>query len=272
MSLEEVKSLLRDNQIAPNKLLGQNFMIDSSIFPKLSQYADIQYADAVLDVGAGFGFLTRFLANKCKMVLAIEKDQNVATVLRHRVNDLNNIEVIVGDVFKVKLPCFNKVISIPPYYLSSQLALWLLNQTYDSAVLIVQKEFADRLVAPIGCESYGWLSVVSSQRAEIEQLDEVPKWMFYPEPQVDSIIVRLRPWMQLPFSVKDQALFVRLTKWLFTQRNKKLSNALAPFIRSEQKLEKVEAEKIASSFSLKDKRVRELAPGNFGEIADVLVK
>jgi 16S rRNA (adenine1518-N6/adenine1519-N6)-dimethyltransferase len=272
MSLEEVKSLLSAHQIIPNKLLGQNFMTDSSIFPRLSEYSELTDKDTVLDAGAGFGFLTLFLANKCKRVLAIEKDKRVAQVLRERVRAFNNITVLEADVLKAEIPFFNKVISIPPYYLSSQLVVWLLDQVFDSAVLIVQKEFAKRLVTPVGSEGYGWLSVVSCQHAKVELLDAVPKWMFYPEPEVNSIIIKLRPLSNEPFSVKNQALFLRLTKWLFTQRNKKLANALAPFIRSELKIEKAEAERISCSNPWKDRRVRELAPETFGEIADSLVK
>jgi 16S rRNA (adenine1518-N6/adenine1519-N6)-dimethyltransferase len=137
-------------------------------------------------------------------------------------------------------------------------------------VLIVQKEFADRLIATVGSEEYSWLTVAAYQGAQVELLDLVPKWMFYPEPQVDSIIVRLKPWTRAPFTVKDAALFRRLAKWLFTQRNKKLANALAPFIRTELKVGKDEAEKIASELPNGGRRVRELAPGDFGVIADGL--
>ncbi len=272
MILEEVKSLLHEHQIVPNKLLGQNFMVDFSIFPILSDYSGLSDKDTVLDVGAGFGLLTRFLAAKCKSVLAVEKDRRIVQVLRERVKDLKNVIVIEGDVLKTEIPFFNKVISIPPYYLSSQLVVWLLTQHFNSAVLIVQKEFAQRLVAPVGNEGYGWLTVVSFQRAEVELLDAIPKWMFYPEPEVDSIVIRLKPWLSMPFSVKNQAFFLRLTKWLFTQRNKKLINALSPFIRSELKIDKAEAEKMFFAFPFKDTRVRELAPKTFGEIADALIE
>ena len=106
----------------------------------------------MLDAGAGFGWLTCFLADKCKAVVAVEKDPQVAMVLREQVKGLGNVTVVEGDVLKVKLPEFNKVIAIPPYYLSSQLVLWLLERNVDCAVLILQKEFADRLVAPVGSE------------------------------------------------------------------------------------------------------------------------
>ena len=245
-------------------------MVEPSLYPKLCSYAALNLSDVVLDAGAGFGWLTCFLADKCKGVVAVEKDPQVAMVLREQVKDLGNVTVVEGDVLKVALPEFNKVIAIPPYYLSSHLVTWLLKRKIDCAVLILQKEFADRLVAPVGSEEYGWLTVVTNQHAEVELLDAVPKAMFYPQPEVDSIILSLKPWSTKPFEVKDEAFFLRMTKWLFTQRNKKLAKALAPFLRSNFKLNKQDAEKLASSLPIHDRRVRELSPKDFGAIANAL--
>ena len=147
MSLEETKQLLRTHRIAPNKLLGQNFMVEPSLYDKMCEYAALGASDVVLDAGAGFGFLSRFLADKCKGVIAVEKDPQVAEVLREQVKGVGNVTVIEGDVLKTELPEFNKVIAIPPYYLSSHLVEWLLERKIDCAVLIVQKEFAKRLNA-----------------------------------------------------------------------------------------------------------------------------
>jgi len=270
MSIEETKQLLRTHRITPNKLMGQNFMVEPLLYPKLCTYAALSKADVVLDAGAGFGWLTCFLADKCKAVVAVEKDPHVARVLGEQVRRFGNVTVIEGDVLKVALPEFNKVIAIPPYYLSSHLVTWLLARKIDCAVLILQKEFADRLVASVGSEEYGWLTVVTNQSAEVELLDAVTKVMFYPQPEVDSVIVRLKPWSTKPFEVKDPAFFVRLMKWLFTQRNKKLGKAIAPFIRSSFKLSKQDAEKLAFSLPFHDRRARELSPKDFGAIANAL--
>ena len=88
--------------------------------------------------------------------------------------------------------------------------------------------FAERLVAEVGREEYGWLTVVTQQQSEAKILDVVPKDMFYPPPEVDSVILSLKPLKTRPFQVKNEAKFIQLTKWLFTQRNKKLAKALAP--------------------------------------------
>lgn len=270
MSLDQIESLLEKFKIAPNKVLGQNFLVEPLLYPKLCTCAELNSIDVVLDAGAGFGFLALYLAGKCKAVVAVEKDPQVAAVLRDQVKKVSNIIPIEGDMLKVSLPAFNKVIALPPYYLSSNLVMWLLHRPLDCAVLVVQKEFAQRLKAAVGSEEYSWLAVVTCQYASAEILDEVPKTMFYPPPEVDSVILRLTPHKTILFPIKDEALFVRLTKSLFTERNRKLAKAISPFIRSNFKLGKQEAEKLAHTLPFHEKRVRELSPKDFGAIANVL--
>jgi 16S rRNA (adenine1518-N6/adenine1519-N6)-dimethyltransferase len=272
MSVSETKRLLRKHRIVPNRLLGQNFMVETSIFPKLSDYASLDKADVVLDAGAGFGFLCRFLAGKCRMVVAVEKDPRVVVVLREQLKGLVNVTVLEGDVLKATVPCFSKAVSIPPYYLSSRLVMWLFDRGFECAVLILQREFARRLVATVGSDAYGWLTVVTYRSVAVELLDSVPKSMFYPPPEVDSVIVRLTPWSTVPFEVKDEAFFRRMVRWLFTQRNRKLGNALVPFIKSIFKTADEDAEKLVCGFPFREKRVRELSPEAFGELANALVR
>ena len=270
MSLEQVEQLINSQRIAPNKGLGQNFLVEPTLYPKLCSYAELTVHDVVLDAGAGFGFLTLFLAKQCRAVIAVEKDRQVASVLREQTRNIGNVTVVEGDVLKVQLPVFNKVIALPPYYLSSNLVTWLLGRNIDCAVLVVQKEFAQRLIAPVGSEDYSWLTVFVFQHALAEVFEEVPKVLFYPPPEVDSIILRLTPHKTKSFEIKDEACFIRLVKWLFTERNKKLSKALSPFLRSNFKFTKLEAEKLAQTLPNHDKRVRELLPKDFGAIANAL--
>jgi 16S rRNA (adenine1518-N6/adenine1519-N6)-dimethyltransferase len=245
-------------------------MVEPSLYGKLCAYASLGVSDVVLDAGAGFGFLSRFLADRCKAVIAVEKDPQVAKALREQVKGVRNVTVIEGDALKVVLPEFNKVIAIPPYYLSSHLVEWLLERDIACAVLVVQKEFADRLNAAAGSEDYGWLTVLTYQHVEAELLDAVPKGMFFPQPKVDSVIVRLKPWSKSPFEVRDETFFKQITKWLFTQRNKKLGKALAPFFKTNLQLSKQDAEKLAVASPFHDKRVRELTPEQFGALADAI--
>jgi 16S rRNA (adenine1518-N6/adenine1519-N6)-dimethyltransferase len=270
MSLEQIQQLLKAHGVNPNKLLGQNFLFETRIYTKLAKYADLGTGDVVLDAGAGFGLLTHFLSEHCKGVVAVEKDPKLAAFLKDEFKDAANVIVVEGDVLKTQLPPFNKVIAAPPYYLSTQLVVWLLECKVDCAVLIVQREFAERLVAEVSSEEYGWLTVVAQQQAEAKILDTVPKDVFYPPPEVDSVILSIKPLANKPFQIRDQAKFVQLTKWLFTQRNKKLAKALAPYIRSTYKMDKREAEEIADKLPYCEKRPRELQPKDFGEIADAL--
>ncbi len=268
MSTEEIQQLLQSFHITPNKLLGQNFMAEPTFYPKLTEYAELALSDVVLDAGAGFGFLSRFLAGKCRGVVAVEKDLQIAEVLRQQTSSLNNITVVEGDVLKVSLPTFNKAIAAPPYYLSSKLVQFLLGHKVDCAVLIVQKEFADRLTAKVGTEDYSWLTVTVYPKAQVDLLDLVPKDMFYPAPEVDSIIIRIKPWSQPPFIVKDEVFFGKMVKWLFTERNKKLANALEPFIKSTLKMDKQDYKKIIHTSPFREMRPRELTPENFGALAN----
>ena len=272
MSIEETKRLLRTYRITPNKLLGQNFTAEPLIYSKLCIYSSLDVCDVVLDAGAGFGFLSSFLADKCKAVIAVEKDPKIASALRERLKGFGNVMVIEGDMLKVVLPEFNKVIAIPPYQISTHLVEWLLQRKINCAVIIVQKEFAEKLNAAIGSDQYGWLTVQTYVRAEAQLLDEVPKEMFFPAPKVDSVILRLTPRCKKQFEVRDDAFFKQLTKWLFTQRNKKLSKALAPFLRTNLHSSKEAAEKKARSMPFGDKRPRELTPEQFGEIANAVTR
>jgi len=269
MSFSETKYLLQKHQILPNKLLGQNFMVAPSAFEKMSDYASLQETDTVLDVGSGFGFLTRYLSERCRKVLAVEKDKRFVSVLREQLSGLNNVQIIDGDVLTVPIPTFNKVVSFPPYQISSHLLLWLYDRTFECAVLVFQKEFANRLIASVGTEDYSWLTVLTHYNAQIELLDAMPKHMFFPQPEVDSVIVRLTK-RNLLFA-KNQILFKQMLRYLFTGRNKKVANALAPFLKSKLGISAEKIERIVTSIPFRDKRVRTLFPEDFGTLANALL-
>jgi 16S rRNA (adenine1518-N6/adenine1519-N6)-dimethyltransferase len=268
--LERTKFLLRTYRVFPNKFLGQNFMVESSILQCMANYALLNQNDVVLDIGAGLGFLTRFLSSKCDSVLAVESDAHLVKVLREQLKDLLNIKIIEGDVLKARIPQFNKVVSIPPYHISSRLLLWLFSKNFGCAILIFQKDFANRLVASIGSEDYGWLTVLTHYYVEVELLDNVPKWMFYPQPEVDSIIISLKRREMAPFKLKNEALFRQLVQSLFTQRNRKVRNAILPFMKGIHAIAAEKTVKLVEAFPFGDKRVRELAPEDFGALANAI--
>jgi 16S rRNA (adenine1518-N6/adenine1519-N6)-dimethyltransferase len=214
--------------------------------------------------------LTRYLANNCNNVLAVESDPRLVEILREQLMDLPNVTVIAGNVLKVRVPSFSKAVSIPPYQVSSRLLLWLFNRGFDCAVLIFQKEFANRLVASIGSEDYGWLTVLAYYYAEVELLDNIPKIMFYPQPKVDSIIVCLKSRKSLLFKVKDEVMFAKMVQSLFAKRNRKVRNAVLPFMEGVRIIPKEKAAELVEVLPFRDRRVRELAPEDFGALADAL--
>lgn len=268
--IKRAKHLLRLYEVSPKKRLGQNFAVNSGMLRRLVSHASLTEDDVVLEVGPGFGFLTQFLSNNCKKVIAVEVDPQLVSFLRTQLHSLKNIELIEGDILKVSLPPFNKVVSAPPYSISSPLIFRLLEQEFDGAVLILQKEFAERLAASVGTKDYGRLTVNVYYRAEVELLDIVPRTMFHPTPDVDSMMVRLKP-RAPPFIVDDEETFFELVRTLFTQRNKKVRNGLISFL-DQYGLTGKELVTLADSTIYSTKRVRELAPEDFGILANELFR
>lgn len=252
----------------PQKALGQHFLVESSIFERLSEYAQLSCDDIVLEVGAGLGFLTRFLAGRCRKVYAVEVDSKLVSLLGITLKDLKNVEIIKGDILKLPLPEFKKVISAPPYHISSDLIQWLFGKDFVYAVLIMQREFVNRLSARVGSDAYGWLTVLVYYHLGVEIFDDVPRWMFYPPPKVDSVIVRFTRKVPPPLIIKNEVFFKKLLRFLFTQRNRKVKNALSAFMKKENMSTNTSA--VLNSVPFKDKRVRELAPEDFGVVANVL--
>jgi 16S rRNA (adenine1518-N6/adenine1519-N6)-dimethyltransferase len=246
-------------------------MTDSALLQRMIAYAMLNNEDVVLEVGAGFGFLTQLLSQRCKKVVAVEVDPKLIQALREQLQGVENIKLIEGDVLKASIPPFNKVVSTPPYSISSPLLFWLLERPFDMAILTFQKEFAERLAAPVGSKDYSRLTVTIYYRADVELLDYVPRTTFYPPPDVDSLVVRLKPKPKPPFRVRNEQAFFELVQTVFTQRNKKLRNAILPLFKK-RGIAKEKAQELADSLTFHDKRVRELAPEDFGALTDEVLK
>lgn len=266
--LRRAKKLLRLYNFYPKKRLGQNFTVNSEILHRLVSHACLTKNDVVLEIGAGFGFLTQLLALKSKKVIAVEIDPPLVTFLKEHLQNFDNVELIEGDFLEVSVPKFDKVVAAPPYSISSPLLFRLLDNKFDSAFLILQKEFAERLAASVGTKDYGRLTVSVYYRANVELLDPVPRAMFYPPPNVDSMILCLTP-RSPPFFVDDESFFFDLVRVLFTQRNKKVRNSIIPFLLQHE-MSKNEVKIFADSLTYGQKRVRELTPEDFGFLANEL--
>ncbi len=242
--------------------------MDATLLERMTSYAEINKKDVVLEVGAGLGFLTELLSLECKKVIAVETDPKLIKILREQLHGLQNVDLIEGNILDVSVPPFNKVVSTPPYSISSYFLFWLLEKRFECTVLTFQKEFAERLNASVGSKDYRRLTVTTYYRAEAELLDHVPRNAFYPPPDVDSRVVRLKP-RKPPFCLDDEKTFFELVQILFTQRNKKVRNAITPFLKK-RGIEGKNFFELVDSLPFHDDRVRTLAPENIGTLANEL--
>ena len=242
---------------------GQNFLVDKKVAAREIQYADIDKNDVVLEIGPGMGILTKLLAETAKKVIAIELDGELVDKLKKFLPE--NVLLIHEDAVKVDfetLPRFNKIVSNLPFHISSPITFKFLQYDFSSAILIYQKEFADRMVAKPGGEHYSRLSVGVYYKADCKILETIPKDCFFPQPQVDSCMVRLTPRKSPAFPVSDEKFFFDLTRELFNHRRKKIKNTLGELYR-DVKFE---------DLPYRDKRVEELSPEQIGELSDLLYK
>ena len=240
--------------------LGQNFLIDKNVAKKEIEYADITKDDIVLEIGPGKGILTTLLAKKAKKVIAIELDKNLVNNLK--ISLPNNVELIFGDAIKIDfntLPKFNKIVSNLPFQISSPVTFKLLDYDFNLAILIYQKEFAERMIAQPGTKEYSRLSVGVYYKAMCEVIGTIPKTCFKPQPKVDSCIIKITPRTVPPFSVLDEKFFFELTKKLFNHRRKKIKNIL--FEKNENKIENI---------PYLENRIEDLSPEKIGELSNIL--
>lgn len=250
--------------------MGQSFLVDDDALQKITSYASLSKGDTVLEIGAGTGSLTEYLVKEAGNVVAVEVDPALMQVLKHKFGGRVNVTLIEGDVLKLKVQGFNKVVSTPPYSISSPILFWILETRFELAVLAFQEEFARRLAATAGSSDYGRLTVTAYYRSEVELLDVIPKDCFWPPPEVDSRIVRLRP-RKPPFKVDDEGFFYKFVRVIFQQKNKKLRNAILPLLGN-RCIQKTRALELADTLPFHARRPRELAPEEIGLVANEAAK
>lgn len=265
--LEETKRLLRDYRVRPRRSLGQNFCLNGGLMERMITYASLGSDDTVLEIGSGFGFLTRHLSEVAKMVIAVEVDHKLLKVLRENLKNRENVRIVSGDVLKVELPGFNKVVSNPPYSLSLHLIMFLFKRNFDLAILTLQKEFAEKLIAQVGKKEYGPLAVIADYKARVEILEHLPHDLFYPQPNVESVVILIK--IHKPkFNVIDEELFFEAVGYLFTQRNRKVKKPLESFLLKKIGIGKAEARLIIESLPFVETRVSDVKPEEFGALTD----
>ncbi len=243
------------------KKMGQHLLVNVNILKREVEYAYLNKNDIVLEIGAGLGNLTYFLAKKAKKVVAIEKDKRLAEILEKRFKDFGNVEVVVGDALEIDYPPFNKIVSNIPYLISSQITFRILRENFDIAVLTYQKEFAERLVAKPGTKNYSKLSVACYFYAKAKILEYIPRTVFFPKPKVDSAVVEIIKRDKPKFDI-DEKLYFKIVKGVFSYRRKTLKNALinAGFSKYIDSIPE----------NLLKERVFKLSPEDFAKICEII--
>lgn len=244
----------------------QHFLVDGRVLDRIAGAAEGFDRSHVLEIGAGVGGLTDRLLATAGRVTAIERDRTLAAFLGDEFRsavEADRLQVVEGDALTVEWPEFTTCVSNLPYGVASELLFRLLPR-HRPLVLLVQREFADRLVAAPGTDAYGRLSVTAGHYAAIEQLEVVPPTVFEPQPAVESAIVRSIP-RDPAYEVPDDQHFLDFVTAVFTQRRKTMRNA----IRNTSHISGLvdpDALVEAADESLLDARPERLAPREFAAL------
>jgi len=250
----------------PLKRLGQNFLANKHIASRVVSVAELTNTDTVLEPGAGYGTVTRLLENQAGRVLAVEKDRRLAAHLRKEFERSPTVSVIEGDVLKIPLPSFNKIVGTPPYVLSSKLILFLKKKKFELASLVLQKEFGERLLAEAGTADYGRLSITAQRSLTIRPIMNIPAAAFRPRPKVDSILLRISP-NKINTAVNEE-LFEELVRGLFNQRRRVVRSSFLHFLS--KKIGREKARETLKEMTLPEKRVFQLTIGDLEALCQQL--
>ncbi|HCT0557162.1 TPA: 16S rRNA (adenine(1518)-N(6)/adenine(1519)-N(6))-dimethyltransferase RsmA [Staphylococcus pseudintermedius] len=230
------RALLNQYGFNFKKSLGQNFLIDVNIINRIIDASGIDHMTGVIEIGPGMGSLTEQLVKNAQHVLAFEIDQRLIPVLDDTLSPYNNVTVINEDILKANvaeaiqqhLSHCEKIMVVAnlPYYITTPILLTLLEQdlNIDGYVVMMQKEVGERLNAQVGTKAYGSLSIVAQYYTETSRVLTVPKTVFMPPPNVDSIVVKLMKRESPIVDVDNPNAFFKMTKGAFSQRRKTIYN------------------------------------------------
>lgn len=237
--IQTVKQILSRHGFSFSKSLGQNFLINPDVCPAMADEAVISENDGIIEIGAGVGVLTAELCKRAKKVVSIELDKRLLPVLDETLKDFDNFEVVNEDILKVDLhelikekfsDCENvSVCANLPYYITSPVIMKLLEDKLPvkQIIVMVQKEAADRLTAPIGSRESGAITVAVNFYAKSSKLFDVNRDSFVPSPKVDSAVIRLETYPEPPIKLDDEAYFFKMVKAIFQQRRKTAVNGIS---------------------------------------------
>lgn len=233
-----IKSVLSRHGFTFSKALGQNFIINPGVCPRIAEEGGAGEGVGVLEVGAGIGVLTAELAKRASKVVCVELDTRLLPVLDETLGEFDNVKIINGDILKVDLHRILEdefgnmpvvVCANLPYYITSPVIMRLLESRLriDSVTVMVQKEAAVRLCADVGSRDSGAVTVAVNYYAEAQKLFDVSRGSFMPSPNVDSAVIRLDILKNPPIEVSDEKFFFSMVKAAFSQRRKTASNGIS---------------------------------------------
>ncbi|MCM1314588.1 MAG: 16S rRNA (adenine(1518)-N(6)/adenine(1519)-N(6))-dimethyltransferase RsmA [Muribaculaceae bacterium] len=237
-NIKTVKEIMSRHGFSFSKGLGQNFIINPEICPKIAENGNAQKGFGILEIGTGVGVLTAELARRADKVTAIEIDARLMPVLAETLADFNNIKVINEDVMKADL---KKIIAEEfaglrvavcanlPYYITSPVIMRLLESrlSIESVTVMVQKEAAQRICAEVGSREAGAITVGVNYYGTARQLFSVSRGNFMPAPNVDSAVIKIDINQQYRLEPDVEKFFFRLVKAGFSQRRKTVANAVS---------------------------------------------
>ena len=232
------RTILKANLIKPKKAFGQNFLSDQNVAKTIVAQAGIVPGDTVLEIGAGLGALTILAAQDAAHVIAVEKDHQIVQLLKNEIllSGLKNVTVLNQDILKLNIAEMEGsdihglvVLGNLPYNISSQVVVQLIHARaiVQRAILMFQKELAERLTASPGGKTYGRLSVMLQYCAEPQRLLEVKANQFYPRPKVDSEVISIQFKSQPDQEARDEDFLFAVIKAAFQHRRKTIRNSLA---------------------------------------------
>ncbi len=239
MNIETLKQKLADFGLSPNKTYGQNFLMDEIVLQDMVDEAEVNKDDIVIEVGPGIGNLTSFLIAKAKQVIAIEKDDQFVSVLNHLKNKNKNFNYQLSDILHTDIANLvgeskYKVVANIPYYITGKIIqkFLSLNNKPQSLTLLVQKEVAQNLSAPVG--KLNLLAISVQLYADVKMLTVVPAMKFYPAPKVDSAVVQIILHDHSKYVNYDEKKLFKILKACFLGKRKQLHNTLVNNLKLEK--------------------------------------
>ena len=234
-----IKDLFARHGFSFTKSLGQNFLINPTVCPKIAEQGGCTKEVCALEIGTGVGVLTKELALRSKKVIAVEIDRGLEPILQETLAEYDNIEIVFADIMELDLHQLFKehfsgeevvVCANLPYYITSPVIMRLLEEDLpiSSLTVMVQREAADRICAPMGSRECGAITAAVNYHSTPKRLFNVSRGSFKPAPNVDSSVIRLDIAGEKKFpQVTDEKQFFRMIRAAFAQRRKQLLNPLS---------------------------------------------